>query len=299
MGDPKALMSLVKNNPDPMVRMLAINGLVENADDAVTLVLVDALQDTDSGVRANALAGLGLMARNIVPGEIPALVKCLQDKDSWVSLYAASLLYGQPGGAEAALPELKKMLKSRNADLRNAATDALKDYNPQKAAENQHAAAALKPETHPILDIPPAYQKPSEPLPTTPYEVLGIFIENLAITRSEELGNKWTATVKVLDDAGTPVQGADVSVTYYVPDVIDQDLGPNWRKIEGRTDNHGIFVATHKDSSSGLVFDVLKAGYYSTNSSHQFLFPGQADNEKMSANRNPTVTLVLKKIIVP
>lgn len=177
MGNAKALMSLVKNNPDPMVRMLALNGLVNNADDAVTLVMVEALKDRDAQVRQSAIAGLGLVARKVVPGEILALVKCLEDKDQMVLLQAAAILYDQPGGAEAAMPELKKLLKSRNADLRNAAVEAFREFNLQSKLAEQYAKSQ-KTNTIPILDISTNEAPVSAPM--SPHEMLGIFINTLS-----------------------------------------------------------------------------------------------------------------------
>jgi hypothetical protein len=107
----------------------------------------------------------------------------------------------------------------------------------------------------------------------------------------------WTATIKVVGEDGTPMVGADVSVSYTLPATPTQDPGSeNWGEVKGLTDVDGIFSASHTDSSWGLGINVEKAGYYTTHIGHQLYVPGQFDDKTVAANRNPTITLVLKKI---
>jgi hypothetical protein len=98
---------------------------------------------------------------------------------------------------------------------------------------------------------------------------------------------EWNALLKVVDDAGQPVSGADVSIFYDVPPQLEStDSG----KITGLTDTNGLFAASHHDQTYGLRFLVRKTGYYSDDlykDFHGVFTPG---------NLNPNLTLLLKKI---
>lgn len=91
--------------------------------------------------------------------------------------------------------------------------------------------------------------------------------------------HEWTATVKVVDDAGQPVVGAKVRVSYsvYVKD-----------PVSGSTDTNGVFIATHRDATEHLGINVEKPGYYPSALTY---YKGE-----FKPNRwNPTITLLLKK----
>lgn len=106
-------------------------------------------------------------------------------------------------------------------------------------------------------------------------------------------GPSWNATVKVLNEKGQPVPDAHVEISYYVrsPDQTDAS-----EKIQGLTDANGIFTASHENTGSiDLGFQATKSGYYPTTKGHEFA--DFADNNP--AKWNPTVTLVLKKIVNP
>ncbi len=104
----------------------------------------------------------------------------------------------------------------------------------------------------------------------------------------------WHATVKVLDENGQPVTDDRVEVSYYVTASPDQTDASE--KIQGLTDADGIFKASHENTGSiDLGFQATKAGYYPTTKGHEFA--KIKDND--SAKWNPTVTLVLKKILQP
>jgi hypothetical protein len=98
----------------------------------------------------------------------------------------------------------------------------------------------------------------------------------------------WKATLKIIDDAGLPVSGANASIFYDVP--LEST---NTGKIVGLTDASGEFTASHRDSTFGLRFLIDKPGYYSTDLQDDF--GGFFTPEKL----NPNLTLVLKKIGKP
>jgi hypothetical protein len=103
----------------------------------------------------------------------------------------------------------------------------------------------------------------------------------------------------VLDETQKPIEGAHVSVTYYVPPRHAESAASSWQKIDGMTDRHGTFRASHKDSSRQLGISARKLGYYTTHGGHEFYVQGQYDDDRMASNRNPLITLVLKKVIRP
>jgi len=109
---------------------------------------------------------------------------------------------------------------------------------------------------------------------------------------------KWTATIKVVGEGGNPIAGADVSVQYTIlpPPPPDQ---PTYGEIKGLTDDNGMFTASHTDSSWTFGVTVEKTGYYNTHIGHDLYQPGQFDDKTVAASRNPTLTLVLKKIGQP
>jgi len=125
MADHKVLIAILKNNPDPEVRLWVIMPLMQNSERPITLALIEALQDKDTRVREVAMAGLATNDRDIKPA-IPALIKCLRDKVPAMRWWAVKILGSQPAGIEAALPELKRALKDPDKRVRDAATEALK-----------------------------------------------------------------------------------------------------------------------------------------------------------------------------
>jgi hypothetical protein len=110
---------------------------------------------------------------------------------------------------------------------------------------------------------------------------------------------KWTATIKVVVEDGNPIAGANVAVSYTI---LPPPSDPNDRRygeIKGATDTNGVFIASHTDSSWGLAIIVEKSGYYTTHIGHDLYQPGQFDDKTVTASRNPTIALVLKKIGKP
>jgi len=264
-GDPAILISLVTSNFDPQVKVWAYSGLIFNGDKSVTKVMVDSLKNSNADVRLAAISGLGLSARQMTPEEFPALIGCLHDPEPDVRLAAAEILNQSGSGmflppgktrqdvAEAAITEIKKAVNSPDPDVSEPAAKAVKETYPEFG--------------------------------------LQVFTQELAIRVAESHGTEWAATLKVVDENGNPIEGADVRVTYYVP--AREPGGDAWsstQKIEGLTGKDGGFTASHKDSSFQLGFAVQKAGFYSAHSGYEFL---------VNTNRNPLVKLVLKRIIHP
>jgi hypothetical protein len=102
--------------------------------------------------------------------------------------------------------------------------------------------------------------------------------------------HQWTATVKVIGEDGNPIAGADVDVSYDVPAKPDEG-SKRYGEVKGITDDNGMFIASHTDSSWDLGVAVEKAGYYKSHIGYQFYY-----DEK---RRQPSFTLILKKIGMP
>jgi hypothetical protein len=105
---------------------------------------------------------------------------------------------------------------------------------------------------------------------------------------------QWKVTVHIVDEVGQPVQGADVAIIYHGQPAADGSARSE--KKAGVTSPDGVFTASHSDDSWDLGIRVEKAGFYPTQVGHQLFIPGQFSAEVVAANRNPTLTLVLKKI---
>jgi hypothetical protein len=99
--------------------------------------------------------------------------------------------------------------------------------------------------------------------------------------------HQWTATVKVIGEDGNPIAGADVDVSYDVP-AKPEGGSKRYGEVKGTTDDNGMFIASHTDSSWDLGVAVEKAGYYTSHIGYEFYY-----DEK---RRHPSFTLILKKI---
>jgi len=271
-GDPKVLLPIVNSTSDSGVKMWILNGLVFNGNRDVTEAMVIALRDKNPEVRATAVMGLGLTAREKTDEELPALIKCLQDKDPNVRTWATRVLVhysypdpNHPGQNQTnvdalAISEIKKAVDNPDPHISNAAAIALGKGG---------------------------------------YRVLEAYARELAIYLAELHGSEWTATLRVIDDDGKVVQGATAIISYAIPPEPNEESEFTWKKIDGLTDENGIFTATHSDSSHTLGFEVKKENYYSSRGSYEFAFPGQFDSQRMATNRSPNVTIQLKRIIHP
>src|SRR6266404_266487 len=112
-------------------------------------------------------------------------------------------------------------------------------------------------------------------------------------SQSTNSGKPWKATVKVIDEAGQPVDGADVTIGYYVPPPEDETIALGSTK--GKSDANGFFSASGQTRSVDLLFGAGKDGYYRSHLDHELGAPYQYDPVKWS----PEVTLVLRKIGQP
>jgi len=120
--------------------------------------------------------------------------------------------------------------------------------------------------------------------------MLLLLATNCVFAQSNVDEHQWKATLKVVDEAGSPVAGAGVKVGYYTNNTsVD---------ITGTTDANGIFVASHTTSTFnyieyGLAFVVEKDGYYETRLNCELGIPYD------STKWNPTVSLLLKRVGKP
>lgn len=262
-SDPAILVPLARQHFDPQVRAFALCGLAFNADKTVTAAQVDSLQDTNAVVRIAGIAGLGLAARQFIPGELSALVKCLQDFDPTVRTEAAMILvdyqytgFTNPTEDEvrtAAFLEIKKATISSNTNISNAASIAIKQFN--------------------HFNVLPAYAR------------------ELWLSSQEITGINWTATVRVVDENNKPVADADASVEIYIHDLdLFGHVNDRTDEIKGKTDTNGIFSVSHKGFCPS-AFNAGKKGYVTIRSSHDML----SFKDDNPAKWHPSVTLVLKK----
>ncbi|MBL7133421.1 MAG: DUF1287 domain-containing protein [Phycisphaerae bacterium] len=134
-----ALIDVLKGG-DWDVRYYAAGALgrIGPAAKAAVPALEEALKDKDGNVRyaaAAALARLGLPDRGL-----PVLIALLKGKSSILGKYAAMALGEIGAPAKAAIPALKEALEDREADVRYAATDALKKIQAAPAPTSAVAA---------------------------------------------------------------------------------------------------------------------------------------------------------------
>ncbi|MDB6031384.1 MAG: hypothetical protein JWM16_1722 [Verrucomicrobiales bacterium] len=101
----------------------------------------------------------------------------------------------------------------------------------------------------------------------------------------------WRATIKVVDEAGDPIEGAKVTIGYHVTPFEAQTV--RMAKATGLTDRAGVFRAAEQSQSIDLEVRAEKTGFYPTFQRHE-LGVG-FDPEK----QNPHLTLILKKVGEP
>lgn len=102
---------------------------------------------------------------------------------------------------------------------------------------------------------------------------------------SAQVEHEWCATLKVLDELGMPISGANAGIGYYTNSV--------GASVDGLTDTNGVFRTSHVSYGGDLGFVVEKAGYYTSRISYKVPFNYDA------ARWNPTQTIILKRIIKP
>jgi len=135
--DPVLIRGL--HDPDRDVRSQAAYGLSSLAfmgGDAKPAVpaLIEALQDSDPGVRGGAALALGHI-HSETSTVVPALIKSLHDGEVFVRAQAAAALgkfgtYGKP-----AVGPLVELLGETTQDARNAVSKALRAIDPEAAAK--------------------------------------------------------------------------------------------------------------------------------------------------------------------
>lgn len=121
--------------------------------------------------------------------------------------------------------------------------------------------------------------------------IISLLTGGCALAQPETTGAPWNVTLKVVDENGQPVAGARASVGYTgkpLSGQVVEDSRDLEREIAGLTDLDGNFTASHSDTSWNLGIDVQKAGYYSSHRGY--------DLSSSQSDRNPTFTIVLKKI---
>jgi hypothetical protein len=119
----------------------------------------------------------------------------------------------------------------------------------------------------------------------------GIFAGCAVNSKAQLFTSEWKATLRVVDERGQPLSGANVAIGYQIPPGPDESIAVD-RKT-GTTDTNGIFRASKRSRAFELVFLAQKAGYYESSIRHELGY--QYDALKW----NPTATLVLKRIVQP
>jgi len=111
--------------------------------------------------------------------------------------------------------------------------------------------------------------------------------------QDSQVPRKWRATVKVVDEEGVPIPGANVTIGFYVAAPAGQSIGTDI--ITGQSDSLGNFSASHEDRSVDLSFGVWKQEYYKSTQTYELGMQYQYDPVKWS----PGLTFILKKVINP
>jgi hypothetical protein len=104
--------------------------------------------------------------------------------------------------------------------------------------------------------------------------------------------DEWHATVTVIDEAGLPMPGAHVSISYFVAPPPGSPTQHVSESITGITGPDGTFSASHRDRSVSLSFGAEKEGFYQSYMVDQLGLPRKDDPVKWI----PNITLTLKKI---
>ncbi len=226
---------------------------------------------------------------------LPDIVKCLRDSDPEILCRTAKLLENyypyppentdQVDVDELACAEIEKAVTNSDLHISQVATIAVRRGEQIELDKKKRHSVDLQ------GDKFERYIKAEKN-----HAILGAFARELAIYLAELHGNKWMATIHVVDEDGKPIPGAAVSVSY---SVLPGLLGgrDDIKNIEGMTDSNGVFAATHVDSSFEIGVEVQKERFYRSRGLHELAFSGQFDSQKVALSRNPDVTIVLKKII--
>lgn len=121
----QAMLAIVREDPDPLMRSMAIPALENTTDAAAVPVLVTALEDENLVVRRWAACILG----NFRTAEVIApLTRALQHDDAWVRLHAASSLRFT-GSAEARAVVAALCEHTTDPTVRDHAKQVLWEWN--------------------------------------------------------------------------------------------------------------------------------------------------------------------------
>ncbi|MDB6035646.1 MAG: hypothetical protein JWM16_5984, partial [Verrucomicrobiales bacterium] len=129
-------------------------------------------------------------------------------------------------------------------------------------------------------------------LPKTLIAALALFLANCGRT-ADDGGRDWTAQIQVFDEALDPIAGADVTVGFYVTPNPGEATGVD--RITGKTNEKGVFNASHRDRSFDITIAASKVGYYKSRKKHELGHPLQADQDKL----HPIITLTLRTNLHP
>ncbi len=118
-----ALALLLKDKQTEVRRAAAFSLKYYPQSEPALPQLVEAFKDSDEVVRNNAVDAIVLM---VPRSTVPTLLLALRDKDPLMRAHAAMALGRIRLFAEDAVPELVRLLKDENDNVRYAATEALK-----------------------------------------------------------------------------------------------------------------------------------------------------------------------------
>jgi hypothetical protein len=125
---------------------------------------------------------------------------------------------------------------------------------------------------------------------------LVIVLAGLCCAQAQNFASpEWKAVVKVVDEAGQPVEGANVTVGYYVTPPSGDPTRIATDAKRGATDTNGVFSTSGRGGSTDLFFGASKEGYYHSHLEHEFTKFKANDPAKW----NPNVTLLLKRVGKP
>lgn len=152
VGDPRAVDPLVVtlDDPDRNVRELALLGLAEIDDERRVESIVGALRDPDKGVRSVAVSILNDIGG---PRAIEALTgTATSDPDPHTRDMAMGGLARLEGG-RVAVPDLIGLLDDANAEIRNAAVQALGEMGDSRAIPSLVARVGSEPDDEIRKDV--------------------------------------------------------------------------------------------------------------------------------------------------
>src|SRR5262249_3608020 len=114
--------------------------------------------------------------------------------------------------------------------------------------------------------------------------VLEDFAKVLIAELDQANGSQWSTVVTVVDENNQPIEGAKVAIRYYVPRLGSLERG--LEAIEGLSDMNGVFVASHKDTSTWVGIFGSKAGFNNARIDHKFVSFDRSGQQNVDTNRN-------------